>query len=639
MLIKNRLFIVFFSVAAVFLAPTLAHAYTVSGVVDFTYTSYQIRTGNVTISNTTFNEHYQANVNGFIFDPRFLRLTAGVGYNRTHSKTNSDYNSMNYNVNASFFPGRMVSWDLYAGQSTIKIQNSSNIAGYDVDSINYGAALSLRLSKFRSRFTNNNYINNNNGNNNNNSNNNSNNNQVGRRPWTGLSYPDIFITRDHRESESKSFQNPLHETRDNTTATIIYRINSTLDMRLSGTAEDFHDLRSSSSYKTRTADLFATVKVSPTADLKINGNRYERTVNNITGFDNSPTQSEKFGMHLDVREHNRIAQNYGYDYYNTNVGGADYTSQVVSGYVKYKLLPELALFGRLNYSESEYVREATALAPENSASMKSGGLSAGANYKKIYAPSFLDPFVLNTSYEFSTGATKMSTLTEGDVGSGIYYQNTANFGLVSSGWKYENLGFDINYISRRDHSPLNNDSLLQSYRITANTQRLPRTVISANVAYRIRETSASSIAGVFSPVAEGSDQSSRSLDYSASVAHTLNQHVNLSAGATQGRSDSHTAYTLSNLTSDYHSKVLQTYAQALFNYAFTRDLRFNASIREEQRQTETAADIISYQATIAINHRLRALAMSAEWRWREDITDHMPRVFQQSLMLKVARPF
>ncbi|MHB8843536.1 MAG: hypothetical protein ACYC7L_02205 [Nitrospirota bacterium] len=634
---KNKTNFAALLLAVIFMTPTIAFAYTISGVVDFTYSSYETRVGTRTTSSRSFTEHYNANIAGYVFDPRFLRLTGGIGYNRTHS-SGADYDALSYNVRATFFPGRMVSWDLYAAQSTMSVQNNGSIIGYDVDTKSYGAALALRLSKARARNGNNNF-NNSGNNNNNNGDNNSNNNREGRRPWSSFGYPDIFLSRDHQESESKNQLNALHETRDNTSATILYRVNSTFDMHLAGTAEEFKNLRDASSYDTKTANLLAVTRLSPNATLKISGNMNERTVNNITGFDNTTTRVTNFGMHLEFREVNRISQNYGYDYAGTDTGGTEYKSQTGSGYLRYALLPELSLYGRMEYTESEYVRQATGTVPYDSSSLKSGGLGAGATYKKVYSPAFLDPFVFDTNYDFSTGYTETSTFTEGDLGSGIYYQNAVKLGLVSSGWKYETVSVDASYTSRRDHSPMNNNNMFQSYRFSANTQRVPRTAISAAVSYRIQESSASPFAGVFSPTAQGLNQNTRALDYSANIDHSLNQSVKLSAGATQTRATSNSGYTLSTLTTIYDTKVVQLYAQALFNYAFTRDLRFSASLREEQRMADYAADTTSYQATMGINHRIRALILSAEWRWREDVTDNSPRIFQQSLMLKVSRSF
>lgn len=173
--------------------------YQVSGIVEFSYRDYETKIGNDKTSSSSFTQYYRANLTNYIFDPRFLQLTAGVGYNVTSSK-GGDNSTLDYDIVASFFPGQKIQGSAYWRKADTTIQSNSNIAGYDINTTSYGANLIARLSLFSRR----------NGRGSNDNVNNNANSEGG-----SFIYPDIVLTYGHVDSESLNSAFSSRESRDN----------------------------------------------------------------------------------------------------------------------------------------------------------------------------------------------------------------------------------------------------------------------------------------------------------------------------------------------------------------------------------------------------------------------------------------
>ncbi len=624
---KFILYIILLSLIHVCLAGT-SGAYYVNGVVDFSYSAYSSKIGDTRTSSSSWTEHYGLGAGGFIYDARLLRWHATVDYSSRHSQDTSDSDVLSYSINTSFFPGRVVSWDLFGSKGVTSVDSANNIAGYDVVSTTYGAALSLRLSSLRGRLTNNN-----------NNNNYTNNNNNLRSYYPPL--PDIFLSTTHQEAESRNPSFPLQETRDNHSAGIRYRLGSRFDLDANATLETFENELNGSGYETSSLRIVSTGRVSKNGELKLTGDMNERETRGLPGFEYPTIRRTGYSAQLDFKPEGRLAHMYRYDFSRQISGASEYLSQSGAAEVKYAYLAELSFRGGIAYSESESIREASGPVSAARTTMSDGKFYIGAMYRKVYSPEFLDPFTFSTGYDLASGYSSTKDELSGEEGKGRYYQNNVDLGLRSTGWKYELVSLEYAFVSKRDHSPLNHDHRSERFNLGLSTRRLPRTVVSANGAYHSQRSSSGSYTGVFLNTPSDTLQNTRSLQYNASIDHALRNYLSLNAGTSRGRTTSKTDYSLANITSDLEVIDVVVYAGLTFNYHFTRNLSFRTFVREEIRKREPgdANDTTAYIASSALNYRIRKIILNAEHRWREDIYQYQPRTEQQYFFVKASRPF
>ena len=137
----------FFAVISLALGlPVQASAqYRISGIVEFSYRDFQTKTNGVVASQEQYwSQLYRVNLDGPFLDPRFMRISGGVGYSLLTYKDGPDRDTLDYFLNAAFFPGMKISWNLFGSKSTQTIDNTESIAGYDVTTTSYGATLFYR---------------------------------------------------------------------------------------------------------------------------------------------------------------------------------------------------------------------------------------------------------------------------------------------------------------------------------------------------------------------------------------------------------------------------------------------------------------------------------------------------------------
>lgn len=605
-----------------------ADAYYVNGIVDFSYSSYSTKIGDTRTSSSSWTEHYGLGAGGFVYDPRLLQWSARVDYASGHSRDSADSDSLAYSISTSFFPGRMVSWDLYASQGITSIQSASNIAGYDIESTTYGGSLALRLSSLRGRSGNNN---------NNNFNNYNNNNRRGHF----LPLPDIILSTSHTEVESKDAAFLVQETRDTHGATVRYRIGSLVDLDFNAKLESYENELNGSGYDTSSLYLVSTSRVSQNGELKLTGDVTERETQGIQGVEDAITRRTAYLAQLDFKPEGKLSHAYRYNFARQISGPSEYLSQGATAEVQYAYLPELKFRSGVVYSESEFTREATTTMSAVGYTMTDGKLYLGAGYRKVFSPDFLDPFTFSTDYDLSSGFSSTKDEQTGDEGTGRYYQNNVNLGFRSTGWKQELVSLEYSLVSRRDHSPLDNDYRSELYTLGLSSSRVPRTTIRANGTYQSQQSSSGVFTDIFLNNTSNTVQSSRTLQYNASVDHALRNYLTLNAGASRSRTTSQADYTLANITSDVEVTEVLVYAGATLNYQITRNLSFRTYAREEirRRKPGESNDTTAYIVNSALNYRIRKITVNAEHRWREDIVKDQPRTEQQYFFVKISRPF
>ncbi len=603
-----------------------AGAYYVNGVVDFSYSSYSSKIGDTRTTSSAWTEHYGVGAGGILIDPRVFRWNARVDYSSTHAEGGSDSDILGYSINASFFPGRAISWDLFAAQGVTEVQTSSNIGGYNVRTTGYGGSLGLRLSSFRGRTGNNN---------------NQNNNYYNNRRSSYLPLPDIFLSTSHNEAESRNIANPIRETRDSHSGSLRYRLGSSSVLDFSAKLETFENELDGSGYETSNLQLVSTSRISTNGELKMTGETAERETQGIQGLTNSSIRTTAYAAYLSFRPVGRVSHSYQYNLTRHESGATENVSQSAAAEVQYAYLPELRFRGGARYAEIEIDREATAATSASNYTMIDGSVFLGAQYRKLYRPDFLDPFTFSTGYDLTSGFSSTENEQSEEEGKGRYYQNNVSLGLRSTGWKYELVSLDYSLTSRRDHSPLDYDSRSEQTTLGLATSRLPRTTIRANGSYLTRQSSSNTLAGYFLQTPGGTVQSNRTLQYDASIDHALKSYLSLNAGATRSRTTSKAEYTLANITTDLETTDVTVYAGATLNYQITRNLSFRVFAREEVRRREPgdANDTTAYIVNSLLNYRIRKIILNAEHRWREDIRRDQPRNEQQYFFVKISRPF
>ena len=593
--------------------------YRVSGVVEFAYRSLETKIGNSTTSSEQYwTQTYRSNLQGDLFDPRFMRFSGGIGYSVYTYKNAPDSNTLDYNFNTTFFPGMKVSWDLFGSKSVNTIENSTNIAGYDVTTSTYGGTLNLRLGS------------------NDRGGNGGNNNSSAMR-WPGLT-----LSRFHTESESQGTTSPIQETRDDTAASITYRVNSAIDVNLDGRSEDYENVITGARYETKTANLYTNVRLSPDADLRLAGHVTDRVTQNIAGYATETSQS--YNAIMDFKEKDGIRQYYKYDFNRQQTTVSDFTTQRAEARVVYKLREYLRVQGGADYGLSDYFLKPTTTDPVGEkTTLESGGPLAGVMFKKNYAPYFLGPLSFDSAYDLTSGFSKLTSGTGGTEGSGFYYTNNVSLGFSTTGRGKENISLGYNFNNRRDSSPVHNNMWQHNYRFFISTQRVPKTVIrgSANyisLEYRNDAANISRMAPiVVSQQTANVNQKRRSLIYDLAAEHTVSSYLSLTAGASRGQSTS-TSYTLSTLTSLTSSEDSLSYGAVNFTYPITRLLIYRVQLREEYRSTQTT-DTQSHQVNMFLDYRIRQIFVTAEYRWWQDVPDSGSRNEQQYYYVKLSRPF
>lgn len=608
-----------FALSAVMASPSAAQ-YRVSGLVEFTYRNLETKAGNNSVSTQEYwSQNYRVNMTGDLWDPRFLKFNAGVGYTVNSYVDGPDSDIVTYNLFTNFFPGRKVSWDLFGTKSINTIEGSTSIVGYNVTTTSVGGTLNLRLGG-------------NGGNRNNNRNNNL---------YRGIRWPDISLTHIHTESVTEHPISPLNETRDETRGSLNYRLNSTLDLNIDGGIEKYHDKVKDSSYETKTANIASTLRLSPDVNLKLNGRILDRTTENFVLYNANET-NQVYTTLLEFREKQGFRHYYMYEYNDYEYSTSDFLKQRTEANFMYRLQEALQLRGRAEYTKSEYAREPNPSIgdPGEKSSLDTAGLSAGASYRRKNVSSFIGPFNFDAGYDFAFGYSDLSIEGDPASGSGTYYENRVNMG-VGPGWEKDTLSLNYSYDSKRDRSPMNNDLSQQSYRLSVSTKRIPRTYIRGSANYTVQDNR--SDAGTIFTTAPtfgsqvGVNQQRRSLLYEVTADYEASAYLTFMAGASKGHSASST-YTLSNLQTVVTADDELYYAMANFTYPLSRLLVYRAQFREEYR-TNLSAETQSHLVNMYLDYRIRSIFLNLEYRWRKDIPNVGQRTMQQYFFAKLSRPF
>lgn len=317
--------------AELFLSGTAGAQYRVSGIVDFSYRNYESRSGNGPVfTDSTFLQNYQTALQGYVWDPRFLDFSAGVGYSIVSNNNGNDSTMLTYNLNANFFPGMRVSWDIFGNKGRNTVQSASNIVGNDIDSSSYGGTLYFRAAGS-----------NGNGNRNNNNNNNS-----GYRRSISQYLPDIMLSRIHTESESPSLSNPIHQTRDDTKASLAFRGNAAYDINLDGGLEQYEDLVNHATYEVKSANFSSNARLTPEADLKLSAGTSDRNTENMAGFLGSEKTSS-YGMTLDFHPQVGLRHFYRYNYQSLDNTTTQYDAATAEAQLNYQLMDSILIRGEL----------------------------------------------------------------------------------------------------------------------------------------------------------------------------------------------------------------------------------------------------------------------------------------------------
>ena len=600
--------------------------YHVSGVVEFAYRDYQTKTNGVVTSDEQYwTQVYRAATSGHFLDPRFMKFTAGAGYSVMTFKESPDRDVLDYNLSFQFFPGMKISWTLFGSESSQTVDSTSSIAGYDLQTRTYGGTLFIRPGSSA------------NGRNNRNNRNNQN----------GGAFPDITLSRTHTESESKSLSSPLDESRDDTRASLSYRLNSAVDLNLDAGLEEYENFITSSFYATRTANLRSNIRVSPDGTLTLTGRLTDRETDNIAGINTSSDRTYASSALLDFKEKDGIKHSYRYDFARQLMEGTTNTDLRVhkgDARVIYNLRESLRVQGGVEYSLTDYTREpelppGPGTDPGEISTLQTGGVTAGLLYKDKFSPRFFAPFVLDAGYDISAGSSSLSTETAGlSEGNGWYYSNTVNAGFSSDGWEKESLNLTYMFSTKRDHSPVNNDLWRHYYRAFFSSRRIPDTSVRGSASYTSQEDT-SEARNYIIATEPGTNQQRRTVMYDVNADHTLSAYSTISAGASRGQTTS-TYYSLSGLLPSSASLTDDklVYGALYFTYPLTRMLLYRAQVREEMRNT-TTEDIRSHQVNMNLDYRIRSIFVSFEYRWRQDIPEIGNKTEQQYFFAKISRPF
>ena len=631
------------------LAGPASAQYNVSGVVEFSYRSYETKTGDAKYSSSQFSQNYRANISSFVLDPRLLLFDAGIGYMIVSPTNAPDYDLLNYNLNLHFFTGMKVSWDLYGSQTVNNVQSNDNIAGYEVTSTSYGGTLHINPNLASKNGRRNNYNNRSNYNSNSNSNNNNGNNyNNGNRGWRYMSLPELTLSRVHWSSESQNQQFPLNEERDNTKASIYYRYNSRFYVTLDQELEKYDNKITNQRYDTTTTYLKSNVILSPFSNLDIQGNRTYREVTGFAAYSPNETNTS-VTVTLMVAERNRLAQMYRYHYalaerFSGPIGST-YLLNAAVGELTYRYTDEVSLLGAFGYKNAESKETLSATAPERRVNISDGGLSGGVNYVKLYMPAFLGPFGFNTGYAFKTGFSNLSTNDPAQQsGTGWFYGNSLTAGIRSVAWRDETASLEYGFANRRDRSPVGQDYLDQSITLSMMTRRVPKTNLSAALVYRVHEASTNALIG---PLVQQQNATSegRSINYNIVAAYMPTAYLQFTAGANRGETTTTSTYqSLSNLPpsmSYMQSGLTLLYALADLNYHFTRNFGVYAQVREDYTYNKTTDTnrTRGHELRMGASYRYHMIFLYWDSQWRINDPDQGIRSHQTYHLLRLSRPF
>lgn len=616
----KRVFLVLLASLACILGATSAYAYHVSGLVEFSYRDTETKYGDARISDSYWTQLYRADLQSQVWDPRFLRFNAGIGYHVLTRKDGADSSILDYSLYTAFFPTMKISWDLSGSKSTQSVRSEQSIAGYDVETTTYGGILRLRPSLR-------------NGSRNNNSGNN------------GINLPSVSLSYYNTESQSISAVNPMDEKREDTRATVYYQTNSAFSLDLDAGLEKYENFISGGTYELQTASLGSHIRLSPGADLRLTGHLNDRRTENISSAVQQDTTWDG-EAYLDFKERDGFQQYYRYAYNDRTIDTTRYIMHRGDARYLHRLRPDLRLEEGLEYRQKLYQRESSgAPDPGVDAVDESGGVRVGVLYGKEVAPAFPGPLSLNASYSFGTGFSDQESKTTGEEGQGWYYRNDVNVGISSSKWENENLNLNYSFSNQEDNSPINNDYWQHTLQFLVLSHRITRTTLRANVVYITLENSSET--GIIftsfpdfspSPVnSGGTNQRRRYVNYDVGIDYAFPEYLTLSVGATRGKGSS-TSFTLSTLpvTSVQDDEIF--YGNATLVYPIARRLVFRSILREEYR-TSLTTDTQVHQAEFYLDFRFRQLFLSLEYRIRQDVPETGLRVTQQYTFARLSRPF
>lgn len=600
--------------------PGNAFAYRVNGVVEFSYMENRFKVGDTLTSDHVWTQTYRVNLQNYFLDPRAMTYNVDIGYSTFNHATGQDSRSLDYGLDATFFPGMKVSGDAFARNNSTTVQSESNIAGYEFRSKSYGATMNIALGGGGNTAVNNN------------NNNNSNSDNSARRTRF-FSLPDLSLSRTHTDNNSFNAASPLHETLDITRASANSRMQALGDISLNVQQDEFRNLTDSSSYDAKTADIISNLEVSPEATAAIVGRYTDRTVNNIAGFA-SWNRTWGANARLDFKEKDRFKHNYQYGFTKQGATGFDSTSQSVLAAANYSLSDAVIAQGSINYTTSEYVtRSSTSVPVTSKSTADSSSAAAGITYQKMHTPAFLNPFVANTHYGFNLGYTSYS-----GVGSGFSYGNDIGLGLMSTGWQLENLSIDLSYQNARDLSPAHHDLDVQSYRMNFTSRRVERTTIKASITYTEQYIRSAATLTQFTAT-QTANTSMKSLLYEVNADHAVTNHLNVTAGASRGETKSSQYASISQLqASTVSSTDDQIYLAANFSYPLSRYLNYSANARTEYHHTQTTRTQIE-DVSMKLDYRIRMVFIGTEARLRTEKPEGSARTEQQYYFVKLTRPF
>jgi hypothetical protein len=343
-----------------------------------------------------------------------------------------------------------------------------------------------------------------------------------------------------------------------------------------------------------------------------------------------------YGAMLNFSEKDGLRHYYHYDHSQTKSVAAENSADRVQARVIYKITADLEVQGGVDYSVSEHDQTAPFT---SSSKLNSGSVLGGIAYRNRGIPVDELPFALSTNYDFTMGFADLSSGSAGVSGRGLYYINAGGVGLSSTGWQFETLGLTYNVSSKRDDSPIHNDSNNQNITFNFSSSRLRNTRLSIISTYSVFANKAD--AGTeFMPNTVGVNQENRQFIYDANASYTVTTFLSVQAGA--GRSEqSAQNYTLSTLGPAPGGQVVLSnllYAQADFNYAFTRNMIYRAALRDEKRKS-LGGVVQNYQVNMDLDYRIRSIFLNTQYRWRKDAPQGGLKSEQQYVYVKLSRPF
>ncbi len=625
-----------------------AHAYRVSGSVDFTYSFYKTKAGGNVSSDQMWSHTYNVGLSDYLIDRRAIQYSASVGYSELDSKRSSSSNALDYNLQLSLFPGMRVSSSLYAHQSFNRVPSNNNISGMVAQTRSTGAAMYVRLSRGASKGNNNNNNNNKNDNNNNNNDdgdNNDSNNSKKSRGRFAFSFPDISITHDRSETETQSMVNPLHTSTEDSKAQLYFRPHSDINVTLGAGLKKYNDMTHVTSYDEQTFDLGSNYKISNNSHLMINGLMMEGS-NRGFAVNDTHTRNAMYNMALNVQTDPKISQNYRYYYQEQDSTGIQTKMQQGTAGVGYALHENIRLNSTLGQGRQEYLLAAQVNLPEQKGVTETTTFQTGAAYNQRHTPGFMGSFAVVTMYSFNVGYANTTYSSSINTplpvsANGFYYVHDAGLDFVTTDWQQESLSVGGHLSRRRDHSALPSDADTNTLRMSYSSTRLAKTIIRIAADYNEYE----SLSAVITPLNESKNsyQQGHATTYNLSVDHHVSGYLALSSGAARGRATSSTITepfgpSLPSLEQSTWSMNDSAFASANYTYPISRILEYRLSLREEYLKSPTyhsqASDI-----DMNLNYRINRIFVSLQFRWREDMPSNAQRSQQELLFARLSRPF